>query len=321
MVGVADGPPATPAADATPASPDTTAPADAAAPGDASIGDATPGDTSTGDAIGGDASGDTLAKVVSMLQIRPTDPHMRTGELLPLLVTAFYDDASSAEVAGKAAWTSSNTTVATVDLQGQVTALTGGTSVIKAAYQGKEASVTVTVRMVTPSSVMLSPAQVTLEAAETAALSAVLVFSDGSSKDVTPDATWKSSSTAVADVSTAGVVTGKGGGSATITATHLGLSGTATVTVTSADLVALLLSPTSLSVPAGQSKFLAVTGEFADGTQRNLGTRASWSSSNTAVATVGSGATGGMVTGTAAGTATITAAYGGLTATATVTVP
>ena len=128
--------------------------------------------------------------------------------------------------------------------------------------------------------------------------------------------TWASSNTSVATVSSSGLVTGKVAGSATITATSEGQSGTAAITVVHVPVASVTVSPASGSVPAGSTLQLAATPKDASGNALT-GRTITWSSSNTAVATVSSS---GLVSGVVAGSATITAMSEGQSGTAAITV-
>jgi hypothetical protein len=66
---------------------------------------------------------------------------------------------------------------------------------------------------------------------QTSQLTATARMSDGTSQVVTNQAKWQSSNSAVATVSSTGLVSGVGYGTATITATFQGVSGTAVFTV------------------------------------------------------------------------------------------
>ena len=123
--------------------------------------------------------------------------------------------------------------------------------------------------------------------------------------------TWSSSNSSVAAVSN-GVVTAKGAGTATITATCNGKKATCLVTV-SVPLQSISLSKTSLSLNKGSSSTLTVSYNPSNTTVSKTVT---WSSSNSSVASV----SGGRVTAKAAGTATITATCNGKQATCKVTV-
>src|SRR5207248_4646611 len=63
--------------------------------------------------------------------------------------------------------------------------------------------------------------------------------------------TWATSNAAAATVSASGLVTGVAAGSATITATSEGQSGTAAVTVTNVPVASVTVSPAVASVPVG----------------------------------------------------------------------
>ena len=163
-----------------------------------------------------------------------------------------------------------------------------------------------------------------LSIGETANLSSMYIKNVGgvknSESDVTAYAAWSSSNASVATVS-AGKITAKGVGTATITATYNGYTAKSTVTVTDAVTYDYQLSPSSTSLVNGRTtKFTVVKRTFTNGTQTNgqdVSSTFTWTSSNTSVATVGSN---GVITGVGKGTATITAKYGETTLTGTVTV-
>lgn len=127
--------------------------------------------------------------------------------------------------------------------------------------------------------------------------------------------TWSSSDPSVAEVTGAGVVTGKKAGTATITATHTnGATATCAVTVTDA-AVTIKLDKTTGTVQVAKTLELIPT-RTGNATATN---KITWSSSNTAIATVAGDNTKATVTGVKAGDATITASYteNGKTVTAT----
>lgn len=81
--------------------------------------------------------------------------------------------------------------------------------------------------------------------------------------------------------------------------------------------VSIEVSPASPSVADGATVQLTATATYGDSSTRNVTADCDWSSSNETFATVSAA---GLVTGVAAGSATITADYGDLTDTAAVTV-
>ena len=114
--------------------------------------------------------------------------------------------------------------------------------------------------------------------------------------------TWASSATAVATVSSSGLVTATDNGTATITATAGSASGSAVVTVAQ-EVSAVAVSPTADTLVAGDTLRLAAEAADANG-HRVAEAEFDWASSDTLVAVVD---TTGLVTGVGAGEADVSA--------------
>src|SRR3989441_1089055 len=138
--------------------------------------------------------------------------------------TAVTKDAAGNTLTGRTVtWASSNTAAATASGSGLATGRAGGTA-------------TLTVTTVPVASVTVSPGSATLSVGGTAQLAAVT--KDAAGNTLTGrTVTWASSNTAAATVSGSGLATGVAGGTATITATSEGQSGTAAITVTAPSCV------------------------------------------------------------------------------------
>lgn len=121
---------------------------------------------------------------------------------------------------------------------------------------------------------------------------------------------WKSSNTNIATVSNTGLVTGKSKGPVQITATANGTTCICNVNVI-APRVTVSMSNASIYAVGSRSSFTLTA--TVNGTNKDAVT---WSSSNTRVAKV----TNGVVQGTGAGNATITASFAGSKATCSVNV-
>ncbi len=132
---------------------------------------------------------------------------------------------------------------------------------------------------------------------------------------------WSTTNANTATVNSNGVVTGVAAGSATISAASSGKSGTSSITVTAAPppppvVTTVTVAPSSASIAVGATVGLSATVRDAQGNVMT-GQTVTWSTNNAAAATVGSS---GVVTGVAAGQATITATSSGKTGTSIVTV-
>jgi hypothetical protein len=168
---------------------------------------------------------------------------------------------------------------------------------------------------VTPTltSVAVAPNPAAIALGGTQQLIATATYSDNTTKDVTATAAWKAATPAVATVSATGLATGVAAGSTTVTATlNLISSNAATLNVT-----AVTITPNPATFAVGATQQFTAKQNNADGTITDITATANWASANTAVATV---AAGGLATGVAAGSTTITASLNGLSSKVTVTV-
>ena len=145
------------------------------------------------------------------------------GETKALTATISPTDATDKTVT----WTSNNSSIASVDNYGIVTAQGGGTTTIVATCSGKTAYCNVTVT-VPVSSVSLNKTELSLKEGTSETLTATVNPDDATDKTVT----WTSSNAAVASVDNTGKVTANIPGSTQITASSGGKSAVCTVTVT-----------------------------------------------------------------------------------------
>jgi hypothetical protein len=140
-------------------------------------------------------------------------------------------------------------------------------------------------------------------------------YSDGSVQDLTLLATWKSSDTAIAAVSNAagsnGQVTPVSTGQATITASVGGISGNSELTVNSATLTAITITPATPQIALGTTLQFVATGTYSDSSTQDITSFVTWNSSDNSIAMVSNaGNTKGLATTVGAGTTDITAALG-----------
>jgi|SRR5450631_957772 len=170
----------------------------------------------------------------------------------------------------------------------------------------------------TLTSIAVAPAGVTILVGNTTQYVATGTYNDGSTKTLTPE--WFTSSLATATINTAGLATGVGAGTATITASSGGFSGTTTLTVQTAPLQSISVTPAnpsiSLTTGAVTQQFTA-TGHNTDGSTSDLTASVTWTSGTTTVATINSA---GLATAVATGTSIIQATSGTIIGSTTMTV-
>jgi uncharacterized protein YjdB len=144
-------------------------------------------------------------------------------------------------------------------------------------------------------------------------LSASANFTDGKTSDLTASVTWSSSNPAVMTVSPSGVATGISAGVATISAqTNNGFTNSVTITVTSASLVSIAVTPGSISapssVPIGLTQQMIATGTYTDGSIKPITSGVTWSTSNASASISSTGVLKGVSTGNV--TVSVTAGSG-----------
>ena len=187
---------------------------------------------------GGDSGGPTAPPTVdppraTTVMVSPATAELDVGETVQL--TAVVRDQNSNVMAGAAVtWTSSETSVATVDAAGLVTGVSaGGPVTITATSGGQSGAAQITVLPPPVASVEVTPSEAPILVGDSEQLTAVTTDAEGNV--LTGRAvTWQSSNPSVASVDVSGLVTGVSrGGPVTITATSEGQSGTAQITVLS----------------------------------------------------------------------------------------
>ena len=253
---------------------------------------------------------------VATVTVSPTSASIVTGATQQLTATTL--DAAGNTLAGRSVgWTSDATPVATVNAStGLVTAVGPGTATITATSEGKSATAVITVTAVPVATVTVSPSSASVVVGNTQQLTAVMKDAGGAVL-TGRNVTW-SSGNAAATVDANGLVTAVSVGSATITATSEGKTGTSVITVTAVPVATVTVSPASSNVTAGATEQLTATEKDAN---NNLltGRSITWSSNNTGMAKVD--ANTGVVTGVApGGPAMITATSEGKSGTASIMV-
>ncbi len=148
-----------------------------------------------------------------------------------LQLTASPLDQNGNAIAATVTWSSSATGFATVSSTGLVTGVAAGSAIITGASGNVSATVTITVAPQILTTITVSGGS-TVVAGST--LQLIAAARDQNGKAMTGVFTWASDATAVATVSSSGLVNGVAAGSANITASSGGVNGAAAITVTAA---------------------------------------------------------------------------------------
>ena len=261
--------------------------------------------------IKGSTTATVIPPMVVSIAITPTTTTLAMGTSRRYRATATLTNGGTLNVTSLATWTSSNPSIATVSA-GLVNAqiVTSSTPVtITATYNGVSQSLDLTVTFVTVSSITVTPISATIPAGVEQQFFATATFSDQSTQDVSANATWNSTNTAVATVNLVGVATAVSSGPATISAAFGGQTGSAQLTVDAATLSSITVTGPSVLAPGSTANYQAL-GHYSDQTTQFITGLVTWASTNSSVVSI---TTGGIANGLSAGSANITAAYQGVT--------
>ena len=166
-------------------------------------------------------------------------------------------------------------------------------------------------------SITVQPAQPTVAPGDTKQFTAMGHYSDGSSKNITSSATWTSANSTIATIDGhTGLAVAIASGTVNITASSNGITGTTVMTV--ANLSNITVAPATASINPNATQQFTATAHYSNGEHKDVTTQATWTSSDTTIATIVQ--TTGVATGVKAGIVTITATYQGDNATARLTV-
>jgi uncharacterized protein YjdB len=256
------------------------------------------------------------APTITSISITPEGFTVPIGISQQFVATAVYSDGSSQDLVSGVTWTSSLLSAATIDANGSATTLAAGTTTITATVGSLTDSTTLTVVPAHLTSISVLPATATMAVGTLQQFTATGIFDDGSTQ-LLPGTQWSSSASNVLSIPSTGLATAVSTGTSTVTAASGGISGSATVTVTSATLVSLAIAPLNSSMPIGATRQFTATGTFSDSTTQDMTLSVLWGSSNGSIASIDDK---GLVSSSATGQVTISANWGSITQSTLLTV-
>ena len=212
-----------------------------------------PGTSTVSASIGGVTGSTTLAvnaPTLSSISITPVDLTIGIGINPQFIATATYSDGSAQDLVSGVTWSSSSASVASINGSGLATTMGAGQTTITATVGSLSDTTTLTAVSAHLISIDVEPKAVSIAVGTTLQFSAVGTFDDGSTQ-LLPSVTWTSSVPATATVGASGLATSVGTGSATISAISGSVTGTASLSVDSATLVSIAVTPAIPSWPSG----------------------------------------------------------------------
>jgi Bacterial Ig-like domain (group 2) len=192
---------------------------------------------------GGNGGSSSVEPRLVSISISPSGGTINKGDNLQFAVTGTFSDGGQKPLTS-VTWTSSNPGVATVTAAGLAAGVSQGNTTIQVSSGSVNTSVTLTVTAAAATaptlvSIAVTPANSSVPVGQTQQFTAAGTFSDNSNLDLTNSVTWAPSNPTAVTISSAGLAMGvTAGQSTTISATQGSISGSTTLTVTSASAFA-----------------------------------------------------------------------------------
>src|ERR1700727_368369 len=262
---------------------------------------------------------------LTSISVGPPDSSIAMGLTSQFTATGLYSDGSKQDISSQVTWSSANAAAAWISTAGLATTAGPGAPLITAKLGKMSGSTSLNVTAATLVVIDLTPTNASLANGLTGRFVATGVYTDNSVHNITASVTWASSVNSVASISNApgsnGMTTSTGAGSTMISATLGAVSASTTLTVTSATLVSIEVTPTNPSVADGLTDTLQATGIYTDRSTHDLTGSVTWSSSVAGVASVSNTpGSNGLATTLTPGSSTITAMLGGISGSTNLTV-
>lgn len=269
--------------------------------------------------LGGFSDSTTLTVVAAHLVSIAVNPAVQTiaaGTTLQFTAIGSFDDGST-QLLQSVTWSAAPTSVASVDATGMVSGVGTGTATITATSGSVSGTASLTVSGATLVSIAVTPINSSMAVGTTKQFTATGTYSDSSTQDVTASVIWTSSTPAAAAINAQGLASSIATGTTTITASFGSITGSTGLTVSTAHLVSIAITPANPRINVGTSLKFTASGTFSDGSVAANLSGVSWKSSKPNIASVRSS---GIAHGKKGGSVTITASASGVSGTTTLTV-
>ncbi|MBT9966928.1 Ig-like domain-containing protein, partial [Vibrio anguillarum] len=275
----------------------------------------TPGVVTVHASSGNIASNDVMVNVssaeITEITVTPSPVQVAQGQTQQLTAMATYSDGTSSDVTNSVTWTPTDTVTATVTTEGLLSGVEENSTTLTATKAGVTSNeVTVNVSSAEITEITVTPSQVNIAKGQTQQLTAIATYSDGTSSSVTNSVMWTPADANTATVTSTGLITGVGVGSTTMAVTKDGItSNTVNVTVSSAVITAIQVTPSQVNVAKGQTQQLTAIATYSDTTSSDISSSVTWTPADTNTATV---TLDGLLTGVEVGSTTVTATKDGI---------
>ncbi len=246
------------------------------------------------------------------LEISPPVSQIPLGLKQAFSAVGFYSNGSQWDLTSQVIWQSQDRTILSIEngsgLHGLASTLKLGSVVISAQFGEAQAELAVVVSDALLTAIQLEQPYVKLAVGTSFRPRAKGIYSDGSQRDISTQVSWNSSQGEVAYVDADLRLNALSGGNTTLTAVLDGVSASAYVDVTAADLAKLeIRGPVNL--PVGIIGRLELWATFTDGHEQSISQDALWQAGDLSLVVLDSRRERGKIIGLRKGVVNIKASF------------
>ena len=262
---------------------------------------------------------------LTSLTIEPGQAETLVGLTQAFKAVALFADSHKQDVTSYTDWSVSEPSVASItsdeQSRGIAIGLVAGETQVLAKYAAMDADASLIVLNSAVDKLIISPINISFPAGTSQQYRADLIFENGLSMEVTSQSRWQSNATSVATIDSdgrlSGLIAGETQVSASLSFADVNVSDSTAATITEIVVTQVVVSPDMLVKPVGTQGDYSATAYYSDGTTADVTHDAIWSVDDKAVAViVASGELGGHATALESGNVMITAAFQGISGTA-----
>ena len=225
--------------------------------------------------------------------INPIETSILTGMVQSYKAFAILPSGVQLEITEQVNWTSSDTAVATISIDGadiNATGLTNGVTTIAADYNGASIVAQLNVISSTPESLVITPANTSTPVGTSQQYNAYLTTVDDEIIDVTATTTWSVADSSIASIDESAWLTAIRIGDTQVQGSfvHEGitLSNNAALSVNNATLTSLVISPENGKFPVGKIGIYHADAYFSDGSVINVTRAVTWKVADTSIGSI-----------------------------------
>ena len=232
------------------------------------------------------------APALTGITITPTSISLAAGTQIALTAVGHYADNSVHDISSQVNWQVANTQIATLtDLSAtKIQGLNAGTTTLSASLDNIDQEIQITVTEALIENINIIADHRSVAAGYTTRFYAMATLSDFSTLDISEQVTWHSSNPEVLHVSNVhddeGIATALSVGMANVTIEYESLTANTAINVTDAELTGINITPRLPAIAVDTQVQFSATGQFSDGSARDITQQALWASSDDNIAAI-----------------------------------